>query len=492
MLKIAGMMMRVYIADKIGSEGMGVYQLILTVYSLFITFSTGGLGVAATCVASEILAREPQCMRRTMRRLLLLGLLIGGCCAAVLIFGAGAAAGWILRAPETETALRILGPSLVFMALSACVRGYFMANKNVTPNAKAQCMEQAVRIGLVVALLPVALTSGMQAAFAAIAVGNTCSEAFSWCYMYYVYRRSIKLHSAAVKDSGPLRWRYLLGVLLPVSGSQTLGGALHTAENILVPSCITAFTGSRSAALAQFGALKGMAMPVLFFPFSFISTLITLLLPDITRAFVKKQQKTLRRLIHRSFLITLALSVLCGAVFTIYAARISEALYHTQETTLYFRVLGPLMPLMYLESVADGILKGIDQQLATFKYCVADSVLRIILILFLTPRLGMMGFLYVMLCSNVFTAVLNIRRLCMVTGYKIPILQGVLAPMVSAAAAYAAEKYLFGRVFAASPALLALVAECAVFVGIFVLIYGAIMYKTLKNTFFSRKEKIAG
>ncbi|MEG1407221.1 MAG: oligosaccharide flippase family protein, partial [Ruthenibacterium sp.] len=47
-LRMAGMFFRVYIAGKIGAEGMGVYQLIFTVYTLAITLATAGLSIVAT------------------------------------------------------------------------------------------------------------------------------------------------------------------------------------------------------------------------------------------------------------------------------------------------------------------------------------------------------------------------------------------------------------------------------------------------------------
>ena len=56
-LRAAGMFFRVYIAARIGAEGMGLYQLIFTLYSLCITVATAGVSVAATRLAAEELAR---------------------------------------------------------------------------------------------------------------------------------------------------------------------------------------------------------------------------------------------------------------------------------------------------------------------------------------------------------------------------------------------------------------------------------------------------
>ena len=47
LLRAAGMGLRVYMAGLLGSEGMGLYQLIFTMYGLSIALATSGVSVAA-------------------------------------------------------------------------------------------------------------------------------------------------------------------------------------------------------------------------------------------------------------------------------------------------------------------------------------------------------------------------------------------------------------------------------------------------------------
>ena len=54
-LRLAGMGLRIWLANELGGEGMGLYQLVLAVYSLFITLATAGVSVAAT----RLMARLP-------------------------------------------------------------------------------------------------------------------------------------------------------------------------------------------------------------------------------------------------------------------------------------------------------------------------------------------------------------------------------------------------------------------------------------------------
>ena len=66
---------------------------------------------------------------------------------------------------------------------------------------------------------------------------------------------------------------------------------------------------------------------------------------------------------------------------------------------------------MYLESMIDGVLKGLGEQLATFRYSLVDSALRIAAIALLLPRYGIAAFLGIMIASNLLTFTLNTRRM---------------------------------------------------------------------------------
>ena len=90
-------------------------------------------------------------------------------------------------------------------------------------------------------------------------------------------------------------------------------------------------------------------------------------------------------------------SALAAALFWVWGVPLAQGLYGSGEAGFYLRVLAPAMPLMYLESMVDGAMKGLGEQKAVFRYSVWDSILRIAGVVFLLPRFGMKGFLFVIL-----------------------------------------------------------------------------------------------
>ena len=163
--------------------------------------------------------------------------------------------------------------------------------------------------------------------------------------------------------------------------------------------------------MAQYGSLKGMALPLLFFPFSVLSALSGLLMPEITRAHTKGDTDATCRLVFTMLKVTGAFSLAAGTGFVLFGAPLAGFIYRDVEVGEYVRILGFVAPFMYLESMIDGVLKGLGEQLATFYYSLADSIFRIAAIWLLLPRYGMAAFLGIMITSNLFTFTLNLTRM---------------------------------------------------------------------------------
>ena len=428
-LRLAGMGLRIWLANALGGAGMGLYQLVLAVYGLFVTLATAGISVAATRLLTEELSRDKAAARGMLVRLVLAGLTLGGLAMVAQLATAGLAAKWWLGDVRAAAALRTSALGLPWMAISAVLRGFFLARRRVEPNVLSQLAEQTVRIAAVVWAL--SRTQGWPdgSRCALVLAATALSEAVSTALMALFYRREVS--------------RRLWDILWPVEGGRALSSALHTAENMLVPACLAVYLaafGGRTAALEQYGTLKGMALPLLNFPFGLLGSLAVLLMPEITQAHIEGQTARLNALLDRMLRLTGYFSALAGTLFWVWGRPLAQLLYHSPEAGFYLEILAPAMPLMYLESMVDGAMKGIGEQKAAFRYSVWDAVLRIGGVAVLLPRYGMRGFLAVILLSSFYTCVANTGRLLLSSGTGHAFRRWLGAPLLAAAAAGAAGR----------------------------------------------------
>lgn len=441
-LRLAGMGLRIYLANALGGEGMGLYQLVLAVYALFVTLATAGVSVAATrLMAEELGAGSGTSAHGVMVRLLTVALGLGALAWAGQFGLAGLAAKWWLGDVRAEGALRASAFGLPWMAVSAVIRGFFVARRQVGPNVASQLAEQTVRVGIIWWVLERGAASGWDDGqkCTAVLAATALSEAVSAGMMLLFYSRE----APRCFDAQPPRCpddlgRRLWEILWPVEGGRCLSSALHAAENMLAPACLTVYlldAGGRSAAVTQYGSLKGMALPLLTFPFGLLGSLSVLLMPEITQAHIRGERRRLQTLIDRMLRLTGYFSAWAGGLFWVWGRPLAQTVYHNAEAGFYLEVLGPAMPLLYFESMVDGAMKGIGEQKAAFRYSVWDSILRIAGVMVLLPRFGMAGFLFIILLSGCYTCLANVGRLLHCCGMPPRLWRWLGAPLAAAALA---------------------------------------------------------
>ncbi len=427
-LRAAGLLLRVLLANVLGEEGMGLYSLTFTVYNLFITLAQSGIAAAVTrLVAQHLALRQQGKARGALRACLMWAAILGGG-ACLLLFASSdfLAARWIGNR-DCAFALRMLAFSLPFMTVSGCYAGYFVSRRNVLPGSLSQILEQAVRLGMVVLAVLAFRGYGFSVLLGVVVLANTVSEGVSCLFLLIADRRDPLRAKPEKPERGSIR-----RIALPVAASRYLSTALHTTENILIPTAIARYSGSYSLGLAQFGALKGMAIPLLFFPASFLTALSSLLVPEVTDTSARADWKSTRSIVSRALEITITLSVMIGGVFFIYGDSLGGLLFHSDTVSMMLRVLAPITPFMYMDTIADGLLKGLDRQSKALRNNTIDSILRILLITFAVPTFGIYGFLGVMVFSNVLVASLNMGTLLKACRLSFHWREWVLRPLTAA------------------------------------------------------------
>lgn len=434
-LRFIGIIFKVWLAQKIGSEGIGLYQLVFSVYVLATTFAISGTSTAVTrLVAEELALGNKKSTLKILRRAIQISLIIALVSVFILYFGAEFIANKFLGDIRAIPALKILPISLPFIGITSCLRGYFIARRKVTPNALSQIFEQAVRIVLILFLINRFSNSGLSASCFAVILGDCMAEILSFLVLYlsYLFDKR-KLNSLSGRNRPPFPIvKQILHISVPITSGRYLNTALRTAENILVPKNLAKYRFGGENALSQFGMIKGMALPILFFPSTILNSISTLLIPEISEASARNQEWLVKSASEKILKLTSLIGFIFGAVFFVAGEEIGFLIYKDRSVGFLLKALSPIVPLMYLDSICDGILKGLDQQIFTFRTAISDSLIRIILILIMLPKMGLWGFIIIMYFSNLLTCILNVGRLIKVSGAKLEISSNIVLPLCSA------------------------------------------------------------
>lgn len=448
-LRGLGVILRIYLSNKIGAEGMGLYQIILSVYMLSATFATAGVSTAAIQVVNDEMAKgTKQTVLKAFKKTLCI-CICWGIILALLLYNLSEFIGknW-LNDVRTIPSLKITVFALPFMAATSCIKGYFMAYRRASIPSEAQILEQIVRLVLIFFILDYFLPYGIDSACLAIIIGDVISEMSSCAYSYFSYCKEKKRHGneylSKNQKASPVFGK-VLKVASPIALNKYLNTSLRTFENILIPDSLTKFTSSREKALEQFGLLKGMAMPILFFPSSLLTAFSTLLIPEMAEAKTSGRETVVTAVANKTLKISILVSIVIAGIFFTFAYELGELIYHNLEIGYIIKVLAPIVPFMYLETVVMGILQGLNQQIHSLKYNIFDSIIRISLIFAFVPTKGLKGFLTIMILSNITTSSLNVYRSLKVTNAKFDLKNWIIMPLISVIASIIIMSFTLGK-----------------------------------------------
>lgn len=140
--------------QNIGGDGVfGIYNTVYPFYTILITLATAGFPTVVSKFVAERHAMGEESGKRAVLRMATAVMAILGVAGCILMyFGAPLLAAWIGNS-HLIPALRSAAPALLFVPLTASLRGYFQGLQNMVPTAVSQVSEQAVRVAVMIILL---------------------------------------------------------------------------------------------------------------------------------------------------------------------------------------------------------------------------------------------------------------------------------------------------------------------------------------------------
>ncbi len=442
LLRVIGIYLLAYMSGKIGEEGIGLYQLILSIYMLAATFASSGIGIAVSRLTAEAISKSGgRSTTSVLRRAVMISLLLGAIFGTALYLLSDFIGGGWLGDARTILSVRTLAFGLPFMALTSSLQGYFYGMKKVLKPAGQMMFEQMARIMLIMLILDAFLPKGLEYACFAIILSCMISEALSCCFGFILYRIDKRQSSLAVIEEKGVT-KKIAHIALPIAVSSYIRTALRTAENTMIPAGLRKFGATAKQALSQFGQI-GMAMPIIYFPCGILAAVGTLLIPEVSEAYAVKNMRRVQYIFEKVFKNTVLLAILFAGVFMAFAKDFSLLIYHTGDIARLLMLLAPLVPLNYLDLIVDSILNGLNQQVQTLKINIFDSSLRVLLIFFLVPKFGINGYIIILYVSALINGTLSIRRLLISSETRIPFASWILKPLFCVASSAVAVRMLF-------------------------------------------------
>lgn len=434
-----------FITQSIGAEGIGLFTLIGTVYSFAVTFATSGISLTVTRLVSSAIGegRERE-VKGVLHSAIKYSLIFSIFSTAVLFFGASYFGNTVLSDARTVMPLRVLSLSLVPIALSSVFSGYFVGVKRVVKNAVVQVLGQVFKVCITAALVLRFARLGVAEGILALSLSMTLTEisVFSVALVQYAIdkKRNLPRERAEYSHFGSVS-----KMALPLAVSAYIRSALLTLEHILIPKRLRDKGESHSESLSSYGILHGMALPMLLYPMAPLSSFSGLLVPEFSESLARGERERMRRVASEAINTTLTYSIAVMVLVALFSEELGYVVYDSYDAGYYIALMAPVLPIMYLDHVADSMLKGIGEHVYSMWVNISDSFLSIILVWFLIPKLGIAGYAVVIVVMEGYNFLLSAVRLYSRIKFKISPLKSLVFPALSAALSAIISKCLFVR-----------------------------------------------
>ncbi|MBQ4370160.1 MAG: polysaccharide biosynthesis C-terminal domain-containing protein, partial [Oscillospiraceae bacterium] len=383
-------------------------------------------------------------------------------------------------------ALRVLAFTLPPIAVSSALAGGFVACGRGALTSFSQCVEQLIRIGITVFIFSRSPFSGLTFACAAVSAGAVAGELASLLAelpFFIIYKRREKISFRRSKTL----FKKLFAIILPLSAAAWVRSALSTVQQLLIPRGLEKAGASSSKALSDYGLITGIVFPLITFPQAFFIVLGELIGPELTRAQVLGDSRTVSALLFRTLRFCFVLSVGAAGILFTFADGWGRAVYSSGEAGAYIRLLSPLMVAMYMDSITDGMLRGLGEHVASMRLNIADSALSLVLIILLLPRFAAAGYIAVLYFSECFNLAFSLRRLLKISGLRLRTAFLPLPPACMAGAVSASVFFLKNvRLSLSSP-----VFSLALGAGFAAILYAALMFAVLYSPMKHKKRRVA-
>lgn len=280
--KCLGALFRLPLTNLLGIEGIGVFQLIMSLYSFSLVVTCGGVAPSLSKLISSARARGEHAkistyLQRSIFLSVLFGLIIGA-----LFFFCGK---WIasFQGISSGSGYFLFVALLPLGGLLAVFRGFFQGYENMLPTAISQILEQVAKFGfgLLFAFYfgKYGLNQGVFGAFLGIVISEVV--AFLFLYVFFLFKRGDVQKLQDLRQIKFVRGEFdRVNFLLMLSASiLPLVNAFDAL--VIVPRLMDAGFSS-GLSTKMFGLQSGIAGAFLNFPLVISVAVATTLLPNIS------------------------------------------------------------------------------------------------------------------------------------------------------------------------------------------------------------------
>ena len=387
--KVIGAFYRIPLSNILGPEGIGVYQLVFPVYSLFLIFASGGVPAALSKLVASCRAKgEKSRAKRFLFQAILL-LAFFSLVFALLFFLLGAKIATFQGNSLASLGYVGAAAAIIFASVLTAFRGYFQGYQNMLPTAVSQILEQVLKLvlGLTFAflLMPKGVGFGAMGAMLGVAAGEVVALVYLLASYLVKREKTDILEPKNEKTFWQDFWIFIKQVF-PITLNASILPLILAVDSFLIVNLLNSSGVSSSFSTQMFGVYSGMVNSLINFPTIVSTALATALIPAIS--FQNELGKNER--IESIFKIVFFVSIPFVFIFLAFSRQIIAILYPSATQgellgvgALLLRICAINVFYISILQVATAILQAKNRSFGALLNLFVAGIVKVLLTVFL-------------------------------------------------------------------------------------------------------------
>lgn len=369
--KILGMIIKIIMTRLLGTEGIGIYMLIMPTFTLFIALAQFGMPIAISKLVSEDKRNNKNLVFSNIPISLTINLII----MIFLLFASNYISNNLIHEPRSYEALVCIGFVLPFISISSILRGYFFGKQRMFPHVISNITEDFVRLIILAIGIPIFLVRGINYAVAFVVLSNVISELTSILVLFFFLPKNFKITKNDIKPNIK-NIKETLNISLPTTGSRLIGSIGYFFEPIILTSVLLSVGYSNSYIINQYGILNGYVMPLLTLPSFFTLAISQALIPIVSNNYSNKRYEYTKNKIEQGIFFSLLIGIPVTILFIFKAPLLLKLIYNTNQGITYIKVMAPIFLLHYIQSPISSSLQAMGCAKISMKGTLYGMILR--------------------------------------------------------------------------------------------------------------------
>ena len=354
--KILGMLIKIITTRLVGSEGIGLYMLIMPTFSLFITLASLGLPISI----SKLVSDDKHNNKKLILSIIPLIIIFNFILMIVIFLIAPTLSNKLLQDNRTYLPILSIGLVIPFISISSILRGYFFGKEKMFPHTISNIIEQLVRLGILILITPKLLVYGIHIAVSFIVLVNIVSEITSILVLTYFLPKKIKLTKEYFKPEKE-EIKEVLDISIPTVGSRLLGNFAYFLEPIILTFVLLNVGYTNEYILTNYGILTGYVIPLLLIPTFFTSAISQAMLPVVSNNYAKKNLITVKKVLRKAIGISLLIGIGINFCLFINPSFFLKLIFNTTLGANEIKLLTPFFLLLYIQAPLITTLHAINK-----------------------------------------------------------------------------------------------------------------------------------